>query len=224
MRLLDLTLPIRGGMAVHPGDPPVRVRQVHDLATHGWRLQEISLGSHTGTHVNAPWHMAQSGARLEELPLASFAARAVVRTVPGAGLDAAPGRGRSVPGEASTGAASVDRLPGNGPARGQGAVSTSPIPSGLGLVYAHAPLDAAELSLVLAARPPFIAQSAEFPLDEGLERELCLAGIVSFENLANTRQLPLGETFLFLGLPLAVGGDGAPARAVALLEDREPAS
>jgi kynurenine formamidase len=176
MRVIDLTLPIADGMAVHPGDPPVRVRQAHGLASHGWRLTEISLGSHTGTHVNAPWHMAEGGARLEELPLSNFVARAVVR--------------------------------------GEG-----PVPAGVGLVYARAPLDARELPLVLVARPPFVAQAVQFPLDENIERELCLAGIVSFENLANTDALPRGREFLFCGLPLAVTGDGAPVRAVAVLDN-----
>ena len=175
MRIIDLTLPITDAMAVSPGDPPVRIRQAHDLGSHGWRLQEISLGSHTGTHVNAPWHMAESGLRLEELPLTRFVAQAVVQR------------------------------------------SGTPIPAGLGLVYADAPLDAQELPLVLAARPPFVAQAMEFPLNEAVERELCRAQIPSFENLANTGELPRDETFLFVGLPLAIGGDGAPVRAIALV-------
>lgn len=197
MRIIDLTLPIADSMAVHPGDPPVRVRQVHNLGSHGWRLQEICLGSHTGTHLNAPWHMAEDGLRLEELPLTRFVAQAVVRTVRYTGLDAVSAWGR-------------DELRGK-------LQNYGPLPTGLGLVYADRPLDAHELSLVLAARPPFVAQAVEFPMDEAVERELCRAGIPSFENLANTRELPRDETFLFVGLPLAIGGDGAPVRAIALV-------
>lgn len=177
MRLIDLTVLIADGMAGYPGDPLVAVRQVHDLPEYGWRLTEIRLGSHTGTHVNAPWHMAEGGARLEELALSHFVGRAVVRQSHGA-----------------------------------------PIPAGVGLIYADASLDKDELPLVLAARPPFVAQTVEFPMDEDVERELCRAGIVSFENLANTAKLPRDRTFLFMGLPLAINGDGAPVRAVAMLD------
>ena len=162
-------------MESYPGDPPVSLRQVHDLATHGWRLTAISLGSHSGTHVNAPSHMAEHGMRLEELPLERLVARAMVR-------------------------------------------ADGPLPQGLGLIYADAPLDGRELGRVLEARPPFVAQSARFALDTDVERRLCLAGIVSFENLANTRLLPRGEHFVFAGLPLAIAGDGAPVRAVAILD------
>ncbi|WP_243359948.1 cyclase family protein [Fundidesulfovibrio terrae] len=208
MRIIDLTLPLADGMTVYPGDPPVRVRQVHDLASHGWRLHEISLGSHAGTHVNAPWHMAGEGARLEDVPLASFVARAVVRDVSGASLapgpDGTPCAGASDPG---------------GRRVGSGWPSGLPLPAGVGLIYARAPLDARELPLVLAARPPFVAQAVKFPLDVDVERELCRAGIVSFENLANTAELPRGREFLFCGLPLAVPGDGAPVRAVAILDE-----
>ena len=177
MLLIDLTLPVTDGMAAYPGDPPVRIRPIHNLAAQGWRLSEVSLGSHTGTHVNAPWHMAGEGARLEELELGCFVGRAAVRR----------------------------------PCDGD-------IPQGVGLIYADAPLDENELPLVLAARPPFVAQAVEFPLDEAVERELCRAGLVSFENLANTAMLPRGEVFLFMGLPLPLSGDGAPARAVAMLD------
>ena len=174
MRLIDLTLPIHDGMDVYPGDPPVRVRQVRDLSESGWRLSEISFGSHTGTHVNAPWHMAEDGKRLDQIPLSGFVGRAVVR---GGGLYRA----------------------------------------GMGIIYASAPLDVEELGIVIRSRPAFVAQAAEFPMDEEVERGLCEAGIVSFENLANTSELPRGRTFLFAGLPLAVGGDGAPVRAMAML-------
>ncbi|MFP5222069.1 MAG: cyclase family protein [Acidobacteriota bacterium] len=196
MRLIDLTVPLADGMAGYPGDPPVSVRQIHDLPDTGWRLCEIHLGSHAGTHVNAPWHMAEGGTRLEELELSHFVGKAVVRQP-------------------------VTRLP-EGTERGRIDASLPPgyvpIPEGVGLIYADAPLDRDELPLVLAARPPFVAQAVEFPMDEAIERELCSAGIVSFENLANTYRLPRDEIFLFMGLPLAISGDGAPVRAVAMLD------
>ena len=92
------------------------------------------------------------------------------------------------------------------------------ITPGLGLIYAEGSIDAAEVERLALARPPFVAQALEFPLDEDVERRLCQAGVPSIENLVNTHLLPCDRTFLFVGLPLAIAGDGAPIRAVALLE------
>lgn len=174
MRLIDLTLPPGDPRGHYPGDPPVALRPVHSLEDHGWRLHAVRLCSHAGTHVNAPWHMAPEGRRLEAVPLERLAGWALVR--------------------------------------GRGAV-----PPGVGLVYADFPLDVDELAPVLAARPPFVAQAVEFPLDLEAERALCLAGIVSFENLAGTQRLPRGERFWFMGLGPALAPDGFPVRAAAVL-------
>jgi len=176
LKLIDLTLPIVTGMSVYPGDPPVCVREIRDLRIHGFRLSEIQISSHTGTHVNAPWHMAAKGVKLEDLPLTHFVAKAMVRQ-----------RGRLA------------------------------LEPDMGLIYADFPLDESELPLILAARPPFVAQAVEYPLDAAIERALCEAGIVSFENLTDTAKLPRSRNFLFAGLPLAITGDGAPVRAIAIL-------
>jgi kynurenine formamidase len=175
VRIIDLSLPIRQGMQVHPGDPAVRLRQVQDLAETGWRLHELCLGSHTGSHVNAPWHMAEHGQRLEDLPLEAFVGQARVR----------------------------------GP-------KARPCPE-YGLIYAGRGIDSDELALILAGRPPFVGVGQGFPLDVEIERGMCQAGLVSFENLVNTELLPGDQPFLFAGLPLPMEGDGSPVRAVAIL-------
>lgn len=217
MRLIDLTVPVTDGMAGYPGDPPVAVRQIHDLPVEGWRLSEIRLGSHAGTHVNAPWHMAENGARLEELALAHFVGRAVVRQ-PVTRMPESTVARPDVAGETASDPVGTHLRKEQGRVADLPNSGCDPIPPGVGLIYADAPLDGNELPLVLAARPPFVAQAVEFPMDEAVERELCRAGIVSFENLANTSRLPRDRTFLFMGLPLAINGDGAPVRAVAMLD------
>ena len=68
--LYDLTLPISPSMVTWPGDPPVRVAQRASIARgDACNVSELSLGSHTGTHLDAPYHMLEQGARLDALSL-----------------------------------------------------------------------------------------------------------------------------------------------------------
>jgi kynurenine formamidase len=78
MAIIDLTMPIETGMPVFPGDPQVQVETVHALNSHGWELRQLNMGSHTGTHVNAPSHMVQNGPALDGLPLDRFHGPAVL--------------------------------------------------------------------------------------------------------------------------------------------------
>jgi arylformamidase len=77
---IDVTLPIRTGMVHWPGDPPVEVaREEHD----GARIARLSLGSHTGTHMDAPAHYLRDGATLDAMPLDTFVGPARVVAVEG---------------------------------------------------------------------------------------------------------------------------------------------
>ncbi len=68
--LYDLTLPISPSMVTWPGDPPVRVEQRVSIARgDACNVSELSMGSHTGTHLDAPYHFVEGGQRLDALPL-----------------------------------------------------------------------------------------------------------------------------------------------------------
>ena len=38
-------------MTVFPGDPEVKIEQIHSLEKEGWRLRYLQFSSHIGTHV-----------------------------------------------------------------------------------------------------------------------------------------------------------------------------
>src|SRR3979411_84221 len=61
MKLVDISVPIRDAMAVYRGNPPVRIRPAMTLPKDGVNLSELCLGSHTGTHVDAPSHFIKGG-------------------------------------------------------------------------------------------------------------------------------------------------------------------
>ncbi|NQT89225.1 cyclase family protein [bacterium] len=56
-RVFDLAQPLFDGCPVYAGDPRVRVRTVKTIDGDGFQLEALSLGTHAGTHVDAPAHM-----------------------------------------------------------------------------------------------------------------------------------------------------------------------
>jgi arylformamidase len=72
MKLVDVSVPIRDAMMVYRGNPPVRIRPAMTLARDGVNLSELCLGSHTGTHVDAPSHFVKGGLGVDRLDLTRF--------------------------------------------------------------------------------------------------------------------------------------------------------
>lgn len=56
----------------------MRVEVVADHPGDGWRVEKLALTSHTGSHVDAPFHKLADGATVDQLPLASFVGQAVL--------------------------------------------------------------------------------------------------------------------------------------------------
>ena len=68
MKPVDLSYPLETGMPVWPGDPAVSLETVCTAETDGCRITRLTLGSHTGTHLDAPCHVLPGGSSLDELP------------------------------------------------------------------------------------------------------------------------------------------------------------
>lgn len=81
--IVDLSQPVEDGMPVYPGDPVVRIRPATTVGEHGYAVLHVRMGSQSGTHVDAPYHFLEDGARIDELPLELFLAPAVVADVRG---------------------------------------------------------------------------------------------------------------------------------------------
>ena len=72
MKLVDISIPIRDAMAVYRGNPPVRLRPFKTLRKDGVDVSELCLGSHTGTHVDAPNHFIKGAIGIDRVDLARF--------------------------------------------------------------------------------------------------------------------------------------------------------
>jgi arylformamidase len=70
MSLIDLTIPLREGMPIWPGDPELRLRY-HKSFEAGDRnnVTEAKFGLHSGTHMDAPNHFLPGEGGIETLPL-----------------------------------------------------------------------------------------------------------------------------------------------------------
>lgn len=83
MRLVDLSHPVGTGMQVFPGDPQVETALAASLPVDGFQVAELRLGTHSGTHVDAPLHVVDGGASVDELGLPGLVGPARIVHVPG---------------------------------------------------------------------------------------------------------------------------------------------
>lgn len=69
-KIWDVSVPVRAGGLVYPGNPAITITSVQSIAAGDTaNVSRIDLGSHTGTHVDAPLHFMDGGAGVDELPL-----------------------------------------------------------------------------------------------------------------------------------------------------------
>jgi arylformamidase len=62
-----------------PGDQPVQIERMHDMERgDSSNLSSITMGSHTGTHMDAPFHFVRDGAGIDAMPLDTTIGRARV--------------------------------------------------------------------------------------------------------------------------------------------------
>jgi len=67
---IDVTIPIRPGMPVFPGDPPVRIELAQAIAGGAsCNVTRLDMGAHTGTHVDAPVHFIEGAPGADAVPL-----------------------------------------------------------------------------------------------------------------------------------------------------------
>jgi arylformamidase len=67
---IDVSVSLHTGMVHWPDNPPVQIERMLDME-HGdvCNVSTISMGSHTGTHMDAPLHFLQHGKGLDQMPL-----------------------------------------------------------------------------------------------------------------------------------------------------------
>ncbi len=209
--LHDVTVMLREGLPTWPGEPGIRLTQDKFLARGDpSNVRSLSMGIHTGTHLDAPEHFLAGGATVEELPLDVLIGPCTVVDVPAdphvsaAALDACFPAGRPVP----------ERLL----LRTRNSTGPSPVWAHAGFQEGFAAIghDAARWLADRRVRLVGVDYLSVEPFEatEPLTHRILLgAGMILVEGL-DLRAVPPGRYTLHC-LPLRLqGAEGAPARVV----------
>jgi arylformamidase len=80
MKIIDLTMTIEEGMITFPvpWHPLVEITQMGRLNYERRETKKVILGTHTGTHVDAPRHFIANGMTVEDIPLDQLCGRALL--------------------------------------------------------------------------------------------------------------------------------------------------
>ena len=67
MKVIDLTLTVSEKIPTFPGSPKPHFIEWETLAKDGYNLELLFLSSHTGTHIDAPFHFLKNGKKIHEI-------------------------------------------------------------------------------------------------------------------------------------------------------------
>jgi kynurenine formamidase len=212
MRLIDLSHVIHEGMPVYPGTEQPSLVVACTVREHGFLEKKLTMFSHTGTHMDAPAHMIESGACLDSFPVDRYFGKAVVIDA-GCGRDGKIGLQNLLPRKAEIAVCDFVLLR-TGWSRLWGREEYF---SGFPVLEP----ETARWLVGQGVRGVGVDAISVDPTDTDsfeVHGVLLGGGLVIIENLTNLEELP-PSGFHFSCLPLRLrDADGSPVRAVALLE------
>ncbi|MDG6900665.1 MAG: cyclase family protein [Nitrososphaerota archaeon] len=208
---VDLSQTVTNGMTIYLGDPVPSVRRVKQIRTDGVNVSEVLLGSHTGTHVDAPLHFIEGGKSVDTLSPELCVGEAVVIDLGDKpqGSEISPedlGRGSLVDKDGLivllyTG---MSKLWKNLAARTN---------------FTYLSPEAADWLVLKKAKTvgiDYLSVEKFGSRDAPVHRKLLSNGIPIIESLNEKLGIFAGKRIFLVCLPLKVGGsDGGPARALA---------
>ena len=77
-KIVDLSVTLENGMMYYPGDPVPEISPALTLEKDGCRVTNLAIGSHTGTHMDAPSHFVKEGKTIEQIALSKCMGKAAV--------------------------------------------------------------------------------------------------------------------------------------------------
>ncbi|WP_428325158.1 cyclase family protein [Nitrosopumilus sp.] len=78
MKPVDLTLTISKSIPSFPGSPKPQFISWSNLKDDGYNLELLFLSSHTGTHLDAPFHFVKNGIKIDQIPLDRLMGKAIL--------------------------------------------------------------------------------------------------------------------------------------------------
>ncbi len=215
-RIVDLSIVLDPDTQIYPGDPKPEFHPAATIEADGANVLALELGSHSGTHVDAPYHFIAEGSPLEDCDPNLFTGPVVIADV----------RHRS-----DRELITLRDLDSYTDRLGHGVIlaletAWSDRYYGSDRYYRHPFLDPAACSrildlgvrtLVIDALNPDPTEPAGSKPDFPVHQLFLGAGGIIAENLTNLAAVDFPDPLLCL-FPIRLGADadGAPCRAVAL--------
>ena len=78
MKIIDLTLTVSDKIPTFPGSPRPNFIPWENVKEDGYNLELLFLSSHTGTHMDAPHHFLEKGAKIHEISLKKLVSEAAL--------------------------------------------------------------------------------------------------------------------------------------------------
>lgn len=224
--LIDLTQTLTPQTPMFPGFPPFQIEPHATHEANGFAVEKISLGDHSGTHIDAPYHCSANGFFVDQVPTEQLVVPAIV-------IDISEKAQREhaalvTPDDLHSWEQRHGRIPNNAAVlmnSGWGPRFTTPdvfinadasgVPQfpGFGLEAVQwllaerniSGLGVDSLSLDHGPSPNFAVHFAFLPTNRW-----------GLENLANLDQLPPTGATLFVGATKIGGASGSPTRVLAI--------
>jgi arylformamidase len=200
--IYDISLTLEPEMPIYPGDAPYVLEPMLRIAEGGvCNLSRLTMGTHTGSHIDAPWHFHEQGKRIEQIPLERLIGQAWVVDVRGhPAITAEVLQHARIP--------LVTRL------LLKTDNSTLWQKREFQKTFVYLTADAADWIIqhtISVVGVDYLSIEQFGAPEPVVHRKLCGAGVVIIEGL-NLSEVPEGE-YELLCMPLKIrGGDGAPAR------------
>ncbi|HEY5442050.1 MAG TPA: cyclase family protein [Candidatus Saccharimonadales bacterium] len=203
MKIIDLTVVLNEQTPVYPGDPATKIEAAGVFEKDGFNDHYVSVGTHVGTHIDAPLHMLADGQRLDAVPIDQFVGRGVYVKVENRQFD-------------------LEKLRTAGAREGDivlfhTGLSESYDDPAYFTDYPEVPAEVAEYLVSQRVKMVGFDSCGPDHPPYAVHKTLLGAGVLIIENLTNLAELA-GKEFTVYALPIKLSLDGAPARVIAQLE------
>ncbi|MFH0991679.1 MAG: cyclase family protein [bacterium] len=206
MNVIDLTHPIDSALRVYfPWHPATSLERTANFSEHRCEVTRLSIGTHTGTHIDAPSHVFQGMPTIDQYDPALWYSHAMV-------LDFSPRESRR--------AITKEELQQKFNVQQSGVVLKTGWDKFFGredYYQTYPPLSPEAAEYLAALGTTVVAADTPFTLET--HYILLKQGIPLITNLNNTAHLHEGRITLVAAPLLIKGADGAPARVFAIEEE-----
>jgi len=200
LKFYDVSMRIREGIIVYPGNPQPSIQRYSSIPRDKVNESLITLGSHTGTHVDSKLHIQSDADGVEALPLDGFYGKCKVLDLTHVENEI---RRKDLEGY-KLGKGDIVLLMTRNSKRGYTQFRSD---------FVHVKLDAAEYLVETGVKTlGFDYLSVKKFGGDDEVHEVLINNLTLFEGL-NLSGVPEGK-YIFIGLPLRISCEGAPARVI----------